>query len=70
MRTSTDRILILTILLGVTCSGVDKNVGCGTQPLYSRYGLHGRELKSPDGKSLLTVRTLRDSKDPDGYVFL
>lgn len=65
---SASSILLSTFLLGLTCNAVDNKVGCGKEPLYSRHGLMGRQIKSPDGQSELTIENLRDDKDPDGYV--
>jgi len=69
MRTSTKRLLIiLTILLGITCSGLEKKVGCWPEPLYSAYALEGMTVNSPDGKNRLTVKILHDEKHPDGDI--
>src|SRR5882762_9640170 len=64
---------ILAVLLAASLGpSADQKNSCpdGPHTLYSKRavsldsGLKG--LKSPDGSKLLTVRTVQDSKDPDG----
>jgi hypothetical protein len=66
---STHGVLASALLLGITCSGADNIFGCRSETLYSAYASSGAQVKSPDGKGLLSVRTLYDSRDPDGYIF-
>jgi hypothetical protein len=68
MRKSTHGFLASALLLGLTCSATDSVFGCRSETLYSAYASDGARVKSPDGKNLVSVTTLYDNRDPEGYI--
>ena len=68
MRATALGIFFNTILLAIACNAHGQTSGCNGEPLYSSYSVRRNLSRSPDRKNLLTVSTLHDTKDPDGYV--
>jgi hypothetical protein len=66
MSTRIKLVLLKAIVLVTACYGLEKNVGCGKEPLYARYGSKTGTTQSPDGTKTLTAELVESDKDPDG----
>jgi hypothetical protein len=61
-------MLVSAALLGFTARGFESELNCGREALYSKYGVQQGQTKSPDGKKVLAIETLPDTKNPDRFV--